>query len=153
MRARTVLSVVSFVLAGLVGVPAATMPAVPAALTRGDLRWLGRMTFGIDTATVARYRALGREKFLDEQLHPPLGDPANLAAAIAAIPVTQLTAQSRLTANRVEQQRINTLSNEDDKQQSRNVLNQARSQAIYETTKRQLMRALESPSQLREQMT
>src|SRR4029077_6260557 len=31
--------------------------------------------------------------------------------------------------------------------------NQAGNQAIYETTKRQLMRALESPSQLREQMT
>ena len=42
-----------------------------------------------------------------------------LAAAIAAIPVTQQTAQARLTANRVEQQRINTLPNDDDKQKAR----------------------------------
>ena len=61
----------------------------------GDLRWLGRVTFGIDSATVARYRQLGREKFLDEQLHPPADDPADLAAAIAAIPVTQQTAEAR----------------------------------------------------------
>src|SRR4029077_61931 len=61
--------------------------------------------------------------------------------------------QARLTANRVEQLRINTLTNEDDKQQARDAINQAGNQAIYETTKRHLMRALESPSQLREQMT
>ncbi len=71
---------------------------------------LARVTFGIDTTTVARYRALGREKFLDEQLHPPSSDPANLAAALAAIGVTQQTAETRLhAANRAEQQRINTL--------------------------------------------
>jgi uncharacterized protein (DUF1800 family) len=153
MRARTVLPVCSIVLAGLVGLPAAPKPGGPAPLTRGDLRWLARVTFGIDTATVARYRAIGREKFLDEQLHPSATDPPNLAAAIAAIPVTQQTAQARITSNRAEQQRINTLTNDDDKQKARTALNQAGNQAIYETAKRQLMRALLSPSQLREQMT
>jgi uncharacterized protein (DUF1800 family) len=153
MRARAVLSGVSLVLAGLVAVPAASRPAGPAALTRGELRWLGRVTFGIDTATVARYRLLGREKFLDEQLHPSSNASATVAAAVAAIPVTQQAAQARLAANRVEQQRINALPNEDDKQTARNALNQAGNQAIYETTKRQLLRALESPSQLREQLT
>src|SRR5216684_7075668 len=112
MRARTILIVVSIVLGGLATVPAASRPAVPLRLTRGELRWLARVTFGIDTATVARYRALGREKFLDEQLHPPSSDPANLAAAIAAIPVTQQTALTRILFNRAEQQRINTLPNE-----------------------------------------
>ena len=150
MRLRLVVSSICIVLAGVVGTPAASGPAP---LTRGDLRWLARVTFGIDTTTVARYRALGREKFLDEQLHPPVSDPANLAAAISAIPVTQQTAQGRLAANRAEQQRINALPNEDDKQAARTALNQAGNQAIYETTKRQLLRALESPSQLREQLT
>jgi uncharacterized protein (DUF1800 family) len=156
MRARTVLSVVSGVsigLGGLVAVPAASRPAAPVALTRGELRWLARVTFGIDTATVARYRALGREKFLDEQLHPSGSDPENLAAAIAAIPVTRQTAQALFAANRAEQQRINTLTSDDDKQKAREAINKAGNQAIYETTKRQLMRALESPSQLREQLT
>src|SRR5471030_626568 len=153
MRVRTALSLVSLVLVGLIGVPTVSTPAVSVPLTRGDLHWLARVTFGIDTATVARYRALGREKFLDEQLRPPFSDPASLAAAIAAIPVTRQTAQARLTANRAEQQRINTLPNDDDKQKARDAINQAGNQAIYETTKRHLMRALESPSQLREQMT
>ncbi|HEV3058193.1 MAG TPA: DUF1800 domain-containing protein [Vicinamibacterales bacterium] len=153
IRTRTVLCVVSLALAGLVGMPASPAAAPPAALTRGDLRWLARVTFGIDTAIVARFRALGRVKFLDEQLHPPSSDPTSLAAAIAAIPVTQQTAEARVAANRASQQLINTLTNEDDKQKARDAINQAGNQVVYETTKRQLMRALESPSQMREQMT
>jgi len=141
---------VSLVLLALVGMPAASSPAP---LTLGDLRWLARLTFGIDSATVARYRVLGREKYLDEQLHPPSNDPASLAAAVAAIPVTQQSAQARLSANRAEQQRINRLAKDEDKQQARTALNQAGNQVLYETTKRHLMRALQSPSQLREQMT
>ena len=148
MRTKARLLAVAVCLAGFVGVEAAGSPS----LSVGDLRWLSRVTFGIDTATVARYRSLGREKFLDEQLHPP-ADPPSLAAAVSTIPVTQQTAQARLASNRAEQQRINTLPNEDDKQAARTVLNQAANEAVYQTTKRHLMRALESPSQLREQMT
>ena len=96
MRARTVATSVSLVLGALVAVPKASPPAAPATLTRGQLRWLGRVTFGIDAAIVARYRLLGRDRFLDEQLHPPAGDPPALAAAIAAIPVTQHSAKARL---------------------------------------------------------
>jgi uncharacterized protein (DUF1800 family) len=138
-------------LAGLlVEVPAASPPASP---TRGDLRWLSRVTYGIDRATVATYQRLGRAKFLDDQLHPPPGDPAELEAAIAAIPVTQQTAEARVKATRAEQQRINTLPAEDQKQQARMALNQAGNQAVYETAKRHLTRALRSRWQLREQMT
>jgi uncharacterized protein (DUF1800 family) len=120
---------------------------------RGDLRWLTRVTFGINTETVARYRTLGREKFLDEQLHPISSDPANLASAVAGLSITQQTAEARITANRLENQRINTLPSDEDKQTARTALNQVGNQVIYETSKRHLMRALESPSQLREQMT
>ncbi|HEX4348044.1 MAG TPA: DUF1800 domain-containing protein [Vicinamibacterales bacterium] len=127
--------------------------AVPAPLTRGDLRWLGRVTFGIDSTVVSRFRALGREKFLDEQLQAPVADAAPAAAAIAAFSITQQHAEARIDANRAEQQRINALPSDDDKQTARNALNQAGNQAIYEASKRELMRALESPSQLREQMT
>ena len=105
MHARAVFVAVALALAGLVGAPAASTPAASVPLSRGDLRWLARVTFGIDTTTVARYRALGRVKFLDEQLNPPASDPPSLAAAIAQIPVTQQTAQARITALRAEQLR------------------------------------------------
>src|SRR5258708_4951788 len=124
-----------------------------APLTRGDLRWLARVTFGIDSATVAAFQRLGREKFLDQQLRPPSGDSGELANAIAALSVARQPAEAHVRASRDEQQRINKLPNEEAKQQARQALNQAGNQAIYETSKRHLMRALQSPSQLREQMT
>ena len=124
-------------------------------LTRGDLRWLGRVTFGIDVGSVAEYRRLGREKFLDEQLRAPAADTGELASEIAGLTISRQSADERLRWFRAEQQRINTLPTEDAKQQARMVMNQAGNQAVYETARRHLMRALRSPAplQLREQLT
>jgi uncharacterized protein (DUF1800 family) len=125
----------------------------PAALTRGDLRWLSRVTFGADSAVVAEYRRVGREKFLDEQLHAPAADSGDLAKAIAALSVSGQSAEARIRSNRTEQQRINGLPTEDAKQQARMAFNQSGNQWTYETARRHLMRALRSQAQLREQMT
>jgi uncharacterized protein (DUF1800 family) len=132
-----------------------TPPAAsgPPPLTESDLRWLNRVTFGVDSATVARYRQLGRARFLDEQLRPPPADPPDLAAAIAAIAVTRQSAEQLVRTARAEQQRINALADESEKQQARQARNQLAAQATYETAKRHLLRALHSPAQLREQMT
>ncbi|HYT65316.1 MAG TPA: DUF1800 family protein [Vicinamibacterales bacterium] len=150
MRAQTVTAPASLIMLSLCGALGAS-PSAP--LTRGELRWLGRVTFGIDSDTVADYRRLGRQKFLDAQLHAPADDPHDLSAAIAAIPVTGKSAEAHVKTMRAEQQRLNTLPDEAAKQQARMALNQAGNQAIYETSKRHLLRALRSPSQLREQMT
>ena len=151
-RARlvAVAAVAAVVMAGIAGTTAAP---VPPALSIGDLRWLSRVSSGLDRATVARFRQLGRETFLDEQLHPPAGDPEPLAAAIRALPMPASTAEERIRANRAEQQRINALPTEDEKQRARAAFNQAANQAVYETARRHLMRALHSPYQLREQLT
>jgi uncharacterized protein (DUF1800 family) len=149
---RTWLPALSLVLVACATGPTSSDRA-PRPLTQDDLRWLNRVAFGVDGATVARYRQLGRARFFDEQLNPPAQDPPDLAAAIAAIPVTQQTAERLLRTARAEQQRINALPSQDDKQQARKQQNQAANQASYETAKRHLMRALYSPAQLREQMT
>ncbi len=130
-------------------------PAVraPAALSRGDLRWLGRVTFGIDTASVAEYRRVGREKFLDEQLRASAADTGELGTAIAALTISQQSAEDRMRWFRTEQQRINALPTDEAKQQARMAMNQAGTQALYETARRHVMRALRSPTQLHEEMT
>jgi uncharacterized protein (DUF1800 family) len=131
----------------------APLKGAPAPMSRGDLKWLQRVTFGIDAETVAKFRQLGRGKFLDEQLRAPADDPPELAPAIALLPFTRTPAEVRFRENRAEQQRINGLPSEDEKQKARTALNQAGNEVIYETTKRHLLRALKSPWQLREQMT
>ena len=139
----------ALITAGSGSVAAARTPS----FTRADLRWLGRVTFGVNGAVVASYRQLGREKFLDTQLHPPKDDPADLRSAIAALSITQKSADARIFAVRQENQRINALSSDDEKQKARMALNQTGNLVVYETTRRHLMRAIASPWQLREQMT
>jgi uncharacterized protein (DUF1800 family) len=133
--------------------PGGALSARTTALTKGDLRWLSRVTFGVDSATVDAYRRLGRDKFLDAQLHPPADDPPALHDAIAALTIEQQPADVRVKAVRQEQQRINALTDDTEKQKARMALNQAGAEALYETSRRQLMRAIDSPSQLREEMT
>jgi uncharacterized protein (DUF1800 family) len=145
---RLVLALTAAILTVCVALP----DAAPKPLSRGELRWLGRVTFGIDSATVAEYQRLGRERYLAAQL-APAPDSTILNAAATAIPITQRTAEAHVKFVRAEQQRINALATEDAKQQARMVLNQAANQAVYETAKRHLLRALVAPSQLREQLT
>ena len=70
MRSSLLASLTTTALTALAAALLSAAPAArtPPALTSGDLRWLGRVTFGIDSASVAEYRRVGREKFLDEQL-------------------------------------------------------------------------------------
>lgn len=122
-------------------------------LTHEDLQWLNRVTFGVDSETVERYRQLGRSRYLEEQLHPPADDPPELIADIRAFSISQKSAREVLRAARSEQQRIQRLDNPEEQQRARMALNQQRNKVTYETAKRQLMRNLYSPWQLREQMT
>jgi uncharacterized protein (DUF1800 family) len=123
------------------------------ALTVEDLHWLNRVTFGVDSATVARYREVGRVHFLDEQLHASVDDAPAIAAEIESLPISRETAEQLVKAIRAEQQRIAQLKDPDEQQRARMALNQRGNQMTYETTRRHLVRALYSPTQLREQMT
>jgi uncharacterized protein (DUF1800 family) len=152
-RSLTGASVACLIAAAVVAWGTAGAGAAPRPLGRGDLRWLNRVTFGIDAATVERYQRLGRAKFLDDQLHLPADDAAPMAESIRALAISQQSAEQRLRDLRAEQQRINALPTDEDKQKARTALNQRSAQVVYETSKRHLLRAVKSPSQLREQMT
>ncbi len=123
-----------------------------AALTASDWRWLNRVNFCADEADARLLQSLGRQAYLDRQLAPPAQDPPALAATIAAMPVAQQSAEQRLRAARAEQRRLNTLTDEDEKQAARTALNRANNEAVQDTARRHLLRALQSPTQLREQM-
>jgi uncharacterized protein (DUF1800 family) len=150
-RLGALLGVSVMVLVGTPYVGAADRAARP--LTREDLRWLDRVTFGVDSAALARYREVGRERFLDEQLHPPANDPAALAADLAALQIARESTVDLLKTSRAERQRIDGLADPDARQKARMALNRERRDLVYQTARRQLARALYSPSQLREQMT
>ncbi|MGC3981866.1 MAG: DUF1800 domain-containing protein [Steroidobacteraceae bacterium] len=127
--------------------------AAEATLSREDMQWLNRVTYGVDSATLEQYRKLGRKKFLDAQLSAQqVGLPADIATQIDSLEVSQHTAQQWLQLIASENQRINALTDEMDKQAARKTLNEHANKLAYEAARRHLLNAIYSPAQLREQM-
>ena len=142
--------------AGGAAVPASAMHATSAALPvlhREDVLWLDRVTFGLDSASVEDYRRLGRAKFLERQLHPPEPAlPAAIAAEIAALEVSQADPQRWLADVNMQYKTINAMPDGADKEQARKAINDKGNKLAYEAVRRDLLRAVYSPSQLQEQM-
>jgi hypothetical protein len=123
-------------------------------LSRQDIEWLDRVTYGPTTATVAEYEKLGRRRFLREQLHPKDSQlPQPAAAQIAALDISSTNTGQLLAAVFAEQQRINALTDESEKQAARKALNERGNKLAYEAARAQILRALYSPAQLQEQVT
>jgi uncharacterized protein (DUF1800 family) len=122
-------------------------------LQREDMLWLERISFGLDTASVADYRRLGREKFLDRQLHPSdVVLPAPIAAEIAALEVAHAQPVQWLAGVNSQYKDIKAMPDGPDKQQARKMLNERGNKLAYEAIRRELLRAAYSPAQLQEQM-
>lgn len=122
-------------------------------LHREDTLWLERVSFGLDTETVADYRRLGRERFLDNQLHPhDVMLPAPVAAEIAALEVTHADPAQWLAGLNARRKAINAMSDGPDKEQARKAFNDRGNKLAYEAIRRDLLRAVYSPAQLQEQM-
>jgi uncharacterized protein (DUF1800 family) len=122
-------------------------------LHRGDMLWLERVSFGLDAAVVADYRRLGREPFLEGQLHPRDAVlPAPIAAEIAALEVAHVDPVQLLADVNAQYKSINAMTDGPDKEQARRTLNERGNRLAYEAIRRDLLRAVYSPAQLQEQM-
>ncbi len=127
--------------------------AVLPVLRRGDMLWLERVSFGLDSATVADYRRLGRERFLDLQLRA--GDPAlpaPIAAQIDALQVAHTDPLTLLTDVNAQNKTINAIPEGPDRELARKTLNDRGNRLAYEAIRRELLRAVYSRAQLKEAM-
>jgi uncharacterized protein (DUF1800 family) len=123
-------------------------------LRREDTLWLERTSFGLDTQSVADYRRLGRERFLDQQLHPAEGElPASVAAQIAGLEIARADPVQAIAGINAQYKVINAMADGPDKEQARKALNDHGNKLAYEAIRRELLRAVYSPAQLQEQMT
>ncbi|HEX3396875.1 MAG TPA: DUF1800 domain-containing protein [Steroidobacteraceae bacterium] len=123
------------------------------AMRREDALWLERVSFGLDSASVESYRQLGRERFLERQLHPgaaALPDP--IAAEIAALEISHADPGKWLADVNAGYKAINATPDGADKEQARKALNDRGNRLAYEAIRRNLLRAVYSPAQLQEQM-
>jgi uncharacterized protein (DUF1800 family) len=123
-------------------------------LSRQDLQWLERVTYGPDTATVNEYQKLGRRRFLDQQLHPgKVQLPPQATAQINDLDISHQDGAELLAYVTRENQRINAISDDAQKQAERKTLNDKGNKVAYEAARREILRALYSPAQLQEQLT
>src|SRR5580700_8907644 len=120
---------------------------------RKDALWLERVSFGLDSASVESYRQLGRERFLDRQLHPGADElPVPIAADIAALEISHADPAKWLADLNAQYKVINAMSDGTEKEQARKALNDRGNKLAYEAIRRDLLRAVYSPAQLQEQM-
>jgi uncharacterized protein (DUF1800 family) len=129
-----------------------TAAALPV-LHRDDALWLERVTFGLDSAALAQYRELGRQRFLEHQLDardPVL--PAAIAAQIHALGVSGEDPVKYLADVNAQYKTLNAMADGPDKEQARKTLNEQGNKLGYEAIRRELLRAVYSPAQLQEQM-
>jgi len=128
---------------------AAALPVLP----REDVLWLERVSFGLDSASVADYQRLGRARFLELQLDPRTPDlPAPIAVEIAALDVTHADPERSLSEVNAQYKAMNAMPAGDEKELARKTLNDQGNRLAYEAVRRDLLRAVYSPSQLQEQM-
>ncbi len=139
--------------------PASRTSAPPAAtdlaaLKRGDAVWLERVSFGLDSGTVAAWRRLGRERYLDEQLAPTNEAlPAPIAAQVHSLLQAQPHDPAQILPGLHQRRKAaNAMTDGPDRDQARKALNEDGNRAAYQAVRLQLLRAVYSPAQLREQM-
>ncbi len=133
-----------------------TAHAGDASLSRSDALWLDRVTYGLDTATVERFRQLGKRRFLDEQLTVANDTlPASIQAQIDAMDISRQSTEQLFREAVAEQKQIKEMKASDSDEagkRARMQLNAFGNQLLDETARRQLLRAIYSPAQLEQQM-
>ena len=132
-----------------------TLPAMARddTLSKDDVAWLNRVTFGVDSATVAHFRDVGRRRFLDEQLHPKADSlPPAIAAQIASFDVMKTPAPALLAQVRDQYRDIKDLPDGDAKETAKKALQKQGNQYAQQAQAAELLRAVYDENQLREQL-
>ena len=126
----------------------AAMPA----LSRQDMLWLQRVSFGIDSSSVEELHRLGRARYLDRQLQGHESLPAPVAAELAALEITHVDPVRTIAEVNAEHKANNAMSDGPDREAARKALNERGNQLAYEAVRSELLRATYSPDQLQEEM-
>jgi uncharacterized protein (DUF1800 family) len=124
-------------------------------LSTDDIAWLHRATFGLDSATIERYRELGRTRFLDEQLAggddplPPAVAPLINSYEVFHTAPAQLVAEYRDEQKKVKEVDANDTSAKD---MAKKDFQMYRRDLYKESMEVEMLRAIYGRNQLKEQM-
>ncbi len=122
-------------------------------LRLGDIAWLRRDSFGLDSATLARYRELGRTRFLDAQLAG--GDdnlPPGVAAQINSLAVISTPLSQQLVEYRQRAQQFKQLPAGPAKDAAKKAFQQYRRDIYQQAAQAEMLHAIYGSDQLKEQL-
>lgn len=128
--------------------------ALSTPLSGEDVKWLNRITYGINSQTVESYQKQGRKSYLDAQLNSGVDDklPAAVSEMISKLVIEQKPVEIIVGDLKQEEQRIRKLPVKE-KSKAQKARNRFMNSLVKESIQRHLLRAVHSPAQVKEQMT
>jgi len=125
-----------------------------AALGQDDMAWLRRDGFGLDTASVAQYRNLGRERLMNAQLtdHVDGQMPREIVTLLDNFESINTSSTQLLTTLQTEQDRVKAMPDGPDKMAANKAIQSQGNQMGQEAQQAELLQAAYGPNQLKEQM-
>jgi uncharacterized protein (DUF1800 family) len=134
----------------------ATLPCAGASeLKPVDFALMDRLSFGVTPSGADHFKAIGSERWLEEQLHPqaPAALPEAAQAQIEAMPDVHAFPFDIATAFDQRVQAANKTTDPDQKKAAQQAYQQAMTDRARQAAARSILRALYAPDQLRERMT
>ncbi len=129
--------------------------ANPSDFSVHDLALVDRLTFGVNLSSAEHMRAVGIERWLQEQLHPPAnaGLPEPVKAQIEAMPDVHKFPFDIAVAFEQQAKSANQVADPEQKKAAQQVYQQAMNDRTKQAAARSILRALYAPDQLRQRMT
>ena len=120
-----------------------------------DLKLIDRVTWGVNGTSSTEFASLGRESWLDRQLHPsPNGRlPSAAQAMIDAMPISTTPSAELAMSLAAQSRSANQIQEVEQKKAAQQSYQQALNELARQAATRSLLRDLYSPDQLREKMT
>ncbi len=148
VRPRTIL------LAAVCATAAPAFAAEPSPAPQ-DLMLLNRITWGQTAQDADRMSALGRRRWLDQQLHPGPGDhlPAAVQAEIDALPISTTPMPVLIQQMEGQREAYAKIADPEQKKAAQEAYKQAIAELARQGMERSLLRDVYSPDQLKQQMT
>jgi uncharacterized protein (DUF1800 family) len=133
----------------------ATSGADAAELRAGDFALMERLTFGVAPSGAEHFKAVGAERWIEEQLHPGAASalPAPVQAQIEAMPDVHTYPFDIVTAFDQQAQAASKMTDPDQKKAAQQAFQQAMTDRSRQAAARTILRALYAPDQLRQRMT
>jgi uncharacterized protein (DUF1800 family) len=123
-------------------------------MTAQDLAMVDAVSWGVNSSTMATFQALGREKWLQSQLHPVSHKlPEAVQNQIDSLPVSHKSAFDLAVEFDEQARATNQITDPDRKAAAQKAFQDGMSDTARQAATASILRALYSPDQLRERLT